>query len=203
MSCPFCDNPDKNPQITIQVSPPIDWPREFCQFIEQLQTDRLNVEMALRQDVRRLRESLGFWRHKAQDLMLSGHSSGRYEEQIDHNSGQNTSEIPRPISGDGRTSGLGPEGAGGKPDVPTNFERLLTNSVDELITLYSISAENLTQDQVASALKQAILAGDFQRLISSSGGQTVVYLPFARVQELEGRIRELEHELEDEHNRQS
>jgi len=63
----------------------------------------------------------------------------------------------------------------------------------KLIREKNIAVENLTADQLASALKQAIACGDFQRFIHHDA-QQVVYVPFARELELTLQIEELKKE---------
>lgn len=76
---------------------------------------------------------------------------------------------------------------------------LFESAVAELARKHNVAVENLTEKQLADALKQAIECGDFQRYIcEGSHRQAVVYIPFAREQELLGKIKELEekyHEL--------
>jgi hypothetical protein len=55
----------------------------------------------------------------------------------------------------------------------------------------------LTRDQFVEALMQAIKCGDFVKYVRvTDGAQQVIYLPFQREQELEGKIRELEIEID-------
>lgn len=58
----------------------------------------------------------------------------------------------------------------------------------------NIAIENLTKMQLAEALTQAICCGDFQRLVTTDGRQTVTYIPFRREQELQTRIEDLQAE---------
>ncbi len=70
--------------------------------------------------------------------------------------------------------------------------------LDDLIRTHNIAIENLTKDQLAEALRQAIACGDFTRLVvAGSNAQSVMYLPYAREQELESKIAALEHAIED------
>lgn len=78
-----------------------------------------------------------------------------------------------------------------------NFDEKLYQAVEELARKYNLAVEGLTERQLASAILQACACGDFQRLVQTPGGaQSVVYIPFAREQELLSRIRELEAALE-------
>jgi hypothetical protein len=59
----------------------------------------------------------------------------------------------------------------------------------ELVKKHLIARHDLTEEQLADAIAQALLAGDFQKLVvASSGAQCVTYIPFAREQELESKI---------------
>jgi hypothetical protein len=54
----------------------------------------------------------------------------------------------------------------------------------------------LTRDQFVEALMQAIKCGDFVKYVRvTDGAQQVIYLPFQREQELEGKIKELDTKL--------
>lgn len=78
-------------------------------------------------------------------------------------------------------------------DVKTKIDEAIEKAVRE----HNIAIESLTERQTCEAFKQAIVCGDFQRLvIHNSGAQQVIYLPFAREQELMRRIRELEDALD-------
>lgn len=67
----------------------------------------------------------------------------------------------------------------------------------ELIRQHNIAVDNLTQKQVVDAFKQAILAGDFQKHVSVLNQQQVVYLPFAREQELFHKVQALQEEVKE------
>lgn len=59
------------------------------------------------------------------------------------------------------------------------------SAIQELIREKNIQVENLTRDQIAEALIQAIQCGDFTRfVVVQSDQQTVSYTPFRREQEL-------------------
>jgi len=72
------------------------------------------------------------------------------------------------------------------------FEKKL----EDLIRRYNLAVAELTENQFVSALRQAIACGDFTRLIrQEDSAQSVVYVPFAREQELRSRIARLERRL--------
>lgn len=64
-----------------------------------------------------------------------------------------------------------------------------------------IMIDNLTKDQLADALRQAIACGDFQRcvMLLEMPGQNVIYIPFAREQQLRAEIQRLTDLLEKHH----
>jgi len=70
--------------------------------------------------------------------------------------------------------------------MKTELQEKSDAAVMALIRDKNIAVENLTREQVASAFLQAIQCGDFKRFVlASSDGQSVVYLPYAREQELQ------------------
>lgn len=64
------------------------------------------------------------------------------------------------------------------------------NIIGEMLEEYHIATEKLTKQQMADAMAQAILCGDFQRHVMSGMGQQVVYIPYQREQELLGKLAE-------------
>lgn len=80
----------------------------------------------------------------------------------------------------------------------TRFSEELSKATEELIREHNIACEELTKEQLASAFKQAVVCGDFVRMVQSgSRAQAVVYMPFAREQELLNEIEELKEKLKD------
>lgn len=74
-------------------------------------------------------------------------------------------------------------------------------AVKKMISDYSMRVELLTEKQLAELILQLIASGDIIRNImpphhSYDFGQSVDYVPFRRVEGLEGRIKELEQQLE-------
>ena len=71
----------------------------------------------------------------------------------------------------------------------------LEAKIAALIREHSIGIEALTEKQMAEALKQAVLAGDFERNVRvTDGGQAVVYLPGLGMDRMRAeivRLREL------------
>ena len=65
-------------------------------------------------------------------------------------------------------------------DLRKKFEA----SVNEMIEQKIIAAEQLTKEQFADAINQAIACGDFIRLVTPTGAQTVCYHPYDREQQL-------------------
>lgn len=65
----------------------------------------------------------------------------------------------------------------------------------ELIEKHRIAAKELDERQLADVIKQMIASGDIYKLIAPNG-QQFVYLPFAEVERLKERIRDLEERCE-------
>ena len=72
-------------------------------------------------------------------------------------------------------------------------QSLLNQKINQLVREHHLMDEQLTENQLVEAMRQALACGDFQRLVSPHG-QAVVYLPFSREQHLQARIEELENE---------
>lgn len=76
------------------------------------------------------------------------------------------------------------------------FSKKYQAAIDELIRKHQLAVNDLTERQLAEALRQAIACGDFQRHVCpSNSSQAVIYIPHAREAYLTGRIRELEEQL--------
>lgn len=73
-------------------------------------------------------------------------------------------------------------------------ERLQKASAD-LVKKYNIKAEELTEFQVAEALRQAIACGDFQKNLTRDGAQSVVYVPYNLHERALTEIRDLQNAL--------
>lgn len=73
----------------------------------------------------------------------------------------------------------------------------LEENLAELVRRHNIAVENLTQKQVVEAIKQAIEAGDFQKHVNVLHEQQVVYVPFAREQELHNKVEVLQAEVKE------
>lgn len=70
--------------------------------------------------------------------------------------------------------------------------------IDRLTEERALACETLTKGQFVEALRQAILAGDFERqVVAGAGAQAIVYLPYRRCGDLEARIKRLERRLSD------
>jgi len=71
-------------------------------------------------------------------------------------------------------------------------------AIEKLARRCNLAIEGLTEEQLAEAIKQAILCGDFQRhVITGTTAQSVVYLPYATERGLRGRVAALEATLDD------
>lgn len=79
---------------------------------------------------------------------------------------------------------------------PLPFAAQLEAACKRVIRERQIAIEQLTGDQIADALKQAILCGDFQRnVLAGSDQQSVVYLPGRGMDELRAKCDKLEDQL--------
>ncbi len=76
----------------------------------------------------------------------------------------------------------------------------INEAFNKFIKERRLAIENLTQNQVAEALQQAVASGDFMRHVQSDR-QYVDYMPFREVQRLKARIKELELQLKAAHAR--
>ena len=68
----------------------------------------------------------------------------------------------------------------------------LAKAIEECVKRHNLAVEELTEKQVVSAFRQAIECGDFVRYVQTDGGQSVVYIPFEREQQLQAQVKELE-----------
>lgn len=81
---------------------------------------------------------------------------------------------------------------------PTNSNQ---EAIEKMVHEHNLTVDKLTELQLAEALRQAILCGDFIRLVQTDTSfpvhrQSITYIPFRREQELKARIQELESALE-------
>ena len=87
------------------------------------------------------------------------------------------------------------------PGVHFYFDVVSNMSIDELcrdfIRKHNLATEHLTEQQLAEAFRQALACGDFIRYVQAdTNSQQVVYIPFAREQQLLSRIKELEETID-------
>lgn len=62
----------------------------------------------------------------------------------------------------------------------------------EFVKKHYLAVENLTEQQLAEAIRQALLSGDFVRNVLWDGsGQAVVYVPFRELERVQGLYNEL------------
>ena len=57
-------------------------------------------------------------------------------------------------------------------------------AIERLAHTHQLAIEDLTESQIADAIKQAILSGDFQRNISANS-QSVTYTPYRKLKDAE------------------
>jgi hypothetical protein len=73
---------------------------------------------------------------------------------------------------------------------------LFDAAITRLLKERSDAESKLTRDQFIECLRQALACGDFIRqVVVGSNAQGMIYIPFAREQELEGRVKELQDQL--------
>lgn len=78
-----------------------------------------------------------------------------------------------------------------------NVYDMLDAACEKMVEQNHLACEKLTEKQLADSLKQAILCGDFQRLITiQENSQSVIYRPFSEYERLNGKIDDLEKQFE-------
>ncbi len=73
-----------------------------------------------------------------------------------------------------------------------DWNEKLRKATDDLARKYSIKSEELTEFQIAEALRQALACGDFQKNITPSGASSVDYIPYRQYQAALSKIEALE-----------
>lgn len=63
--------------------------------------------------------------------------------------------------------------------------------ISNLVQKHQLAVEDLTERQLAEAIRQAIASGDFVRNILSDGPQAVTYIPYRDIEHLKSRYHEL------------
>lgn len=81
------------------------------------------------------------------------------------------------------------------------FHALADKHVADLVRKHALAIENLTEQQLVTVLRQLIASGDIQRHVSSQSSitkhdQQVMYVPYAREQQLETEIARLKEALQ-------
>lgn len=83
-----------------------------------------------------------------------------------------------------------------KPKDYSSLSAGLDDILQGFLRKHALAVEELTEQQMATALRQAIECGDFIRQVRvTDNGQNVIYIPYARECELDGRILRLEEAL--------
>lgn len=81
--------------------------------------------------------------------------------------------------------------------IPTNMQETFERALIRVVQENAIAIEGLTEKQVVQVLKQAIAAGDIQRLMTISGDQqSVLYLPFAEIEKVRNERLRLKEALQ-------
>lgn len=79
----------------------------------------------------------------------------------------------------------------------------LLDKIADVVREHALAIESLTEQQVAEALRQAILAGDFQRNLQIEGStsrQSVLYIPYREVTQLRAKYDELIYAVAQKHD---
>jgi Trk K+ transport system NAD-binding subunit len=76
--------------------------------------------------------------------------------------------------------------------MSTYVERIAREASAKLVQKYGISEEQLTEQQLAEALAQAVICGDFVRYVNvATGEQTISYEPHREAKRLYLELKEL------------
>ena len=76
----------------------------------------------------------------------------------------------------------------------------LNTLIEDFVRKHQLAVESLTEIQLAEAIRQALLSGDFMRNVLHDGSkQAVVYIPFREVEELRHRYNELLYAVASKH----
>jgi hypothetical protein len=78
------------------------------------------------------------------------------------------------------------------PKQRKQMDEFIQKHIEECVKRHNLAVEELTEKQVVSAFRQAIECGDFIRYVQADGGQSVVYIPFEREQQLQAQVKGLE-----------
>lgn len=85
------------------------------------------------------------------------------------------------------------------PQYPTWDD--LRKTIERLVAEKNIAVDNLTREQFAEAITQAIQCGDFTRcVVRDSDRQHVSYIPFRKEQELQAEIDRLNEIIANSHH---
>jgi hypothetical protein len=69
------------------------------------------------------------------------------------------------------------------------LKKLADEAIEKAVMAHSIAINDLTEAQTVQVFKQAIACGDISRLVRvDNHAQKVIYIPFARAQQLEGKL---------------
>lgn len=74
---------------------------------------------------------------------------------------------------------------------PSDFELKLKSSMEEFVKKHQLACKELDEKQLAEAIRQALLCGDFVKYVTRDSRQQFYYIPFREIE----RIRSLHHEL--------
>lgn len=76
------------------------------------------------------------------------------------------------------------------------FSDKYQTAIEDLVKQKNLACEELTAEQLALVIRQALACGDIIRLVRvTDSAQNVIYLPYAEAESLRNRIRDLEEAL--------
>lgn len=71
------------------------------------------------------------------------------------------------------------------------MNRTLEEITRDLVKKYNLAVEGLTERQLAECIRQAIVAGDFQRMVVDDGRQMITYIPGRELENVRSQYHEL------------
>lgn len=74
----------------------------------------------------------------------------------------------------------------------SELQKRVAEATERLVRAHNLACEDLTEQQLASVIRQACQCGDLRRLVSVNGAQQVIYIPFDAEQRQRARIERLE-----------
>ncbi len=77
------------------------------------------------------------------------------------------------------------------------YYKAIEELCDEVRTKHHLANEALTREQLIKAFSQALICGDFQRLVTVDGSkqQVVIYIPYRGIEQLREEVANLKETL--------